>query len=229
MLMTMELMKKDNTEIEERFKNVEKSTTFSNIVKSYDLDEKIVLDIGCSYGEFLAHFGRGSVGLTIAEDEAEYGRVKNLDIRLGNIESENVPIASVERYQAIFANNIFEHLYSPHAFLGKIKNMLKDEGVIIIGVPCVPKIVSLWNFKKFRGSLAVSHINFFTRQTLQKTIERAGFITLENRSFFFRSRILDWFMNLISPHFYVVAKKDNEFKYHPKRLKELSGYKNIIN
>lgn len=225
----MELVAKQKPEIEERFSNVNKSTTFLNIVKSHKLDERVVLDIGCSYGEFLVHFGRGSVGLTIAQDEAEYGRVKNLDIRLGNIEQENVPIASVERYGAVFANNILEHLYSPHAFLVKIRDMLKDDGIIIIGVPCIPKIVSLWNLKKFRGSLAVSHINFFTKQSLQKTIERVGWTVIENRSFVFRSKILDWFMNLIAPHFYVVAKKDNDFKYHEKRLKELSGYKNFVN
>lgn len=219
----------ENQEIEKRFKDVENSTTFFNIINTYKLDEKIVLDIGCSYGEFMIHFAKGSVGLTIAEDESSYGRIKDLDIRLGNIEFENVPIASVERYEVVFANNILEHLYSPHAFLGKIKNMLKDDGIIIIGVPCIPKIVSLWKLKKFRGSLAVSHINFFTKQSLQKTIERAGYIVLENRSFVFRSKILDFLMNLISPHFYVVAKKDLNFAYHPKRLKELSGYKNIIN
>lgn len=220
---------KNVNEIEKRFENVEKSTTFFNIVNSHNLRDKIVLDIGCSYGEFLVHFAKGSVGLTITEEEADYGRQKNLDIRYGNIEDRNIPFASVERYDAIFANNILEHLYSPHGFLRKIYGMLKDDGKIIIGVPCIPKIVSLWKLGKFRGSLAVSHINFFSRQSLEKTIERAGWIVLENRSFYFRSKILDWFMNLISPHFYVVAKKDPDFKYHEKRLVELSGYKNIIN
>ena len=213
-------------EIEKRFKNIENSKTFQNIVHGNNLKSQSVLDIGCSYGEFLVHFGEGSTGLTIVEEESDYGKVKNLDIRFGNIEAEDVPITA--KYEAIFANNILEHLYSPHAFLTRIKDMINDDGIIIIGVPIIPKIVSLWNLKKFRGSLAHGHINFFTKDTLQKTIERAGWIMIENRSFHFRNPFLDKFLNFISPHQYVVAKKDPNFKYHPKRLKELAGYKNII-
>lgn len=218
----------DEVAIEQRFKNTKNSNTFMHIVRTHKLHDKKVLDIGCSYGEFLIHFGEGSTGLTIAPDEAAFGATKGLDIRVGNIEHDDVPIQATEKYDVIFANNILEHLYSPHAFLLKLKTMLTEDGIIIIGVPCIPKIVSLWKFRKFRGSLAESHINFFTRQSLQKTIERAGWITLENRSFVFFNTVLDWFVHLVSPHLYVVAKNDTTFAYHPKRLKELAGY-NINN
>jgi SAM-dependent methyltransferase len=215
-----------NNTIEKRFKNIDNSMTFKNIIDVNLLGKKSVLDIGCSYGEFLIHFGDGSTGLTIIKEEADYAPVNNLDIRLGNIEDDEISFEN--KYDTIFANNILEHLYSPHAFLGKIKDMIKDDGTIIIGVPCIPKIVSLWNLKKFRGSLAVGHINFFTKTSLQKTIERAGWIVIENRSYYFKNKFMDKLLDFISPHLYVVAKKDLDFKYHPKRIKELEGYKNIV-
>ena len=211
--------------IEIRFKNTDKSKTFRNIVNTFDLDKKSVLDIGCSFGEFLIHFGKNSVGVTITKDEVEYGKKKGLDIRYGNIESDDFVLN--EKFDAIFANNLFEHLYSPHNFLCKIKKYLKPDGILILGVPCIPKIVSLWHINKFRGSLAGAHINFFTRDTLVKTVERGGYNPITVRGFHFANKIIDHLLDTIYPHFYVVATPDFDFKYSEKRMKELVGYIDI--
>lgn len=210
--------------VRKRFDNVSKSRTFGNILDLNTLRSKSVLDIGCSFGEFLVHFGRGSVGITIDPPEAEYGVARGLDIRVGNAEEDELPVSVGEKFDVVFANNILEHLYSPHAFLVKIKKFLKEDGFIVIGVPCVPKIVSLWKFRKFRGSLANSHINFFTRMTLEKTVEKAGWRIITTRSFHTKNSTLDYVLNLISPHFYVVAKVNKAFEYGAKRQRELAGY-----
>jgi len=75
--------------IEERFESVGNSTTFGHIIKKYDLGTKKVLDIGCGYGEYLAKFGVGSVGITSTQSEVQYGQERNLDIRPGNAEQPN--------------------------------------------------------------------------------------------------------------------------------------------
>lgn len=212
--------------IEERFHNTGKSKTFRNIVTTLNLDTKRVLDIGCSYGEFLAHFGRGSIGVTITNDEVLYGKKKGLDIRYGNIESTDFVLN--ETFDVIFANNIFEHLYSPHDFLCKVKKYLKPGGVLVLGVPCIPKIVSLLKLNKFRGSLAGAHINFFTRDTLIKTVERAGYNITSTRGFHFKNKIIDHLLDPIYPHFYVTGAPKPDFKYSEKRMKELAGYPNVI-
>ena len=211
-----------NPDIEKRFVNTSNSKTFKNIVKIFELDKKSVLDIGCSFGEFLTHFGKRSVGITIMKEEVNYGKKKGLNILYGNIESDDFVLN--ENFDVIFSNNLLEHLYSPHDFLCKIKKYLKPGGILILGVPCIPKIVSLVNLNKFRGSMAEAHINFFTKDTLEKTVERAGYIILEIRGFHFRNKIIDKFLNLIYPHFYVIAKPDYNFKYTEKRMRELVGY-----
>lgn len=212
---------------EKRFRAVERSKTFQNIVSSFDLRNKAVLDIGCSNGEYLIHFGKDSVGFTISHDEVACGKIKELDIRYGNIEEDKVNIK--ETFDVIYANNIFEHLYSPHAFLIKIKPYIKPDGLFILGVPCIPKIVFLLHFLKFRGSLAVAHINFFTKDTLVKTVERGGWKVQAVRGFRLKNGLLDRLLNLIYPHFYVIATPDPDFRYHEKRLKELEGYKKALN
>ncbi len=208
--------------IEKRFENTAQSRTFQNIVRTFELNKKAVLDIGCSFGEFTALFGSGSTGITIVKDEVDYGRKKGLDIRYGNIESDDFSLEKT--YDAVFANNLLEHLYSPHEFLCKIKRYLKPNGILVIGVPCVPKVVSLLYVRKFRGSLAVAHINFFTRDTLIKTVERAGWKPITTRGFHFFHAGIDHLLNPIYPHFYVVAVIDPAFTYAQKRMKELAGY-----
>jgi len=208
--------------IEKRFVNASKSQTFLNKVRLFDLDKKSVLDIGCCNGENLAHFGPGSTGLTINPEEVVVGVAHGLDIRLGNIEATDFSLDKT--YDVIFANNLFEHLYSPHAFLIKIKQFLKPNGILILGVPCIPKIVSLLHVTKFRGSLADAHINFFTRDTLVKTVERAGWKPGMTRGFHFANAFIDHLLDPIYPHFYVVAQPDPDFHYSDKRLKELAGY-----
>lgn len=211
--------------IEGRFINVDRSKTFRNIIRIFGLDKKTVLDIGCSYGEFLVHFGRNSVGMTVAKEEVEYGRKKGLDIRYGNIESDDLVLN--ERFDALFANNLFEHLYSPHNFLCKVRKYLKPNGLLILGVPCIPKVVSLLRLDKFRGSLSAEHINFFTRDTLIKTVERGGYNIIATRSFHFGNAVIDHVLDPIYPHFYVIATPDPNFRYTEKRMRELVGYVDI--
>ena len=217
-------LQKHDAEIEKRFAAVSASDTFRNIVQAHNLGQKAVLDIGCSYGEHLAHFCEGSVGLTIAEDEALYGKDHGYDTRYGNAEDPNVPVT--EKFDVIFANNIFEHLLAPHTFLVEVRRFLKEDGTLILGVPVVPWPNFLMKLTKFRGSLAVSHINFFTRKTLSITVSRAGWRVKNARSYHFSSKMIDALVHFISPHIYVVAKLEKDFGYHPKRQKELAGYQN---
>ncbi|HUD04021.1 MAG TPA: methyltransferase domain-containing protein, partial [Candidatus Paceibacterota bacterium] len=123
-------MEKDN--IQFRFDAVAKSKTFRNIVRRFSLDKKAVFDVGCTHGEFLKHFGSGSVGLTIIPEEAEYGKKIGLDIRAGNIEDQAIAKQFEGLFDVIFANNIFEHMQSPHLFLERMKMCLKPDGFLTV-------------------------------------------------------------------------------------------------
>lgn len=212
-----------NEEREKRFEQVARSKTFNNILDAFDLKNKSVLDIGCSYGEFLSCFGAGSIGITIVEEEVAYGIKKGLDVRYGNIEAKDFKLD--KKFDVIFANNLFEHLHSPHVFLRTIPQYLKPGGILILGVPCIPKVVWLLRLRKFRGSLAGNHVNFFTKDTLGKTVERGGWNVLMIRGFRIKNMFFDAFLNVIYPHFYVVAQVKSDFVYSQKRLRELAGYR----
>jgi SAM-dependent methyltransferase len=205
-----------------RFLNQAKSSTFNNIIGHFGLDRYAVLDIGCTNGEMLCHFGTGSVGITINKEEADLGRKIGLDVRPGNIESPDFSLA--EKFKFIYCGNLLEHLFSPHEFLVKIRKNLDDNGCLILGVPVFPQITSLLRIRRFRGALADAHINFYTANTLMQTVERAGWNISEARSFHFSNGMADRMIRALTPMLYVVAKPAEEFGYSEKRLKELKGY-----
>ncbi len=205
--------------INDRFKKVSVSKTFGNILDTFNLPERKVLDLGCGYGEYLKLFGKGSVGITTTNEEVDFGQENNLNIKFGNVEKVESLVLDTS-FDVIWANNLFEHLLSPHAFLMKLKTISHKDTRIILGVPVVPKIVSLINTKYFRGVLASNHINFFTHTTLKLSAERAGWEVEEVRPFFYKNYFLDLILRPFSPHIYVVAKNNTTFAYAPKKLKE---------
>ena len=80
--------------------------------------------------------------------------------------------------------------------------------------------ISLMKINKFKGALASSHINFFTRETLRLTVQSSGWRVEDIRPFIFRNKFLDRFFSFFAPHLYVVAYNNAKFVYPEKKLKE---------
>lgn len=195
-------------------------------MRRFALDKKAVLDVGCSEGDHLAHFGPGSMGVTIIPEHVAVGKKRGLEIVEKNVESPDFKMG--KKFDVIWANNFFEHLNAPHLFLRKMAECVKEDGVLILGVPVVPNITFLRRFKKFRGAYASSHVNFFYRRTLIDTVRAAGWEVVEARLFFMKNPVLDFPFNLIAPHIYVVARPITDFSYSRKRLLSLQGYDDVI-
>ncbi len=207
--------------VKARHAAVASSRTFRNLSQRLALGKKRVLDAGCGYGEYLAHFGAGSLGLTSTPHEVEYGARHHLAIRLGNVEA--LDTLDMRDFEAVWANNLFEHLIAPHAFLMELREVVRDDGRIVLGVPVVPTPSFLMCFRQFRGALASNHINFFTSRTLRLSAERAGWVVESVRAFVFKSALLDTLVSWLAPHLYLVARKDASFSYPPKKRKEWEG------
>jgi len=215
--------------MESRFSSVKKSKTFKEILNRYNLKSKKVLDIGCGLGQYLVNFGVNSIGLTSTLSEVEYGKNNNINIIKGNAELiDNLDLGT---YDVVWANNLIEHILSPHSFLIKLKKVSSNKTILILGVPVFPFFLCLLKIKKFRGSLASNHINFFTKKTLEETVRRAGWKILESRSFFFSNKFFDSLFSIFSPHIYIVAENIINFSYPVKKMNEWKDddyYSNLL-
>lgn len=145
---------------------------------SHDAGRKSVLDIGCSFGQHLVHFGQGSVGIDAIERNVEFCRALGFEAHLANVE-DGLPNLG-RRFPMIFSSNLLEHLVAPHLFLLRLHALLEDDGRLFIHVPTMPPLPIVDRLLKrtigHNGYLASEHINAFTPRTLAFTIERAGYV-----------------------------------------------------
>lgn len=204
------------------FEHVKRSRTFRNLRERLGLGRKAVLDVGSSEGHYLACFGPGSVGVTIIPEHVEEAARRGLHVEMRNVEDPGFGMEG--KFDAVWANNFFEHMNAPHLFLAKMREQLGDGGMLVLGVPVIPFFSFLTRHRKFRGAFAVSHVNFFTRRTLVETVRAGGWDVREARLFYFSSPLLDSLLNPVAPHIYVVATPTKGFAYAHKRLRSLEGY-----
>jgi SAM-dependent methyltransferase len=147
------------------------------VCDAHGLDQRAVLDIGCSFGQHLVHFGSGSAGIDAIPRNVEFCRALGFDVTLANVE-DGLPDFG-RRFDAIYSSNLLEHLVAPHLFLLRLHALLKPDGRLFVHVPTVPPLPIVDRLLKrvigHNGYLASEHINAFTPRTLAFTIQRAGF------------------------------------------------------
>lgn len=173
--------KEKNLEIyESYFKTIPRR--LSIVLKKYRLDEKAVIDVGCSFGHCLSMFGKGSVGLDSLDSHVRFGRSIGLNVIKCNVE-DAIPLED-GKYDAAFVSHILEYVNSPHNLLVNLSHKLKESGLIIAVVATLPRS-RLFQFvinglMKFRGVYSSTHYYQFTADTAEYLIERAGFAIIDS-------------------------------------------------
>lgn len=192
---------------------------FRAVASKYDLSTKTICDIGCGYGMNLCFVQPGSYGLEIEAYPAKFAASIGLKVFQRDIFDD---ISDLPQVDVVWSSAVMEHVESPHIFMRKVYQLLRDDGIAIIFVPTIPLIPWLSKFAPLRryltGHLHPDHINAFTPETLQFTCEFAGFKTLEVSPFYpgiaglfnhvpLANRIIDGCI--------YVGRKIANWEYHP--------------
>ena len=136
-----------------------------------------LLDIGCGAGEFMelaTAAGFQTEGIEISEASVAICRRRGLNVRLGNLITENLD----QSYDLITLWDVLPHLRDPAAFLARSRDLLTDRGYIFAKIPLFGALsVNLSNgTPKLAGLLigAPSHIHYFNWASLTKVLLRVG-------------------------------------------------------
>ncbi len=142
-----------------------------------------VLDIGCGAGKFRDNLTQ----------ENEYWGIEPVD-SIAKIASEKLDKVLIGTYQEIHShipndyfdlvicNDVIEHMPDHEEFFQSIKAKIKKDGCLIVSIPNVRYISNLfellvkkdWEYKN-RGILDRTHLRFFTKKSLIRTITDNGF------------------------------------------------------
>jgi len=134
-----------------------------------------MLDVGCGVGTRLAIFrelGWHVEGLEM--DKRSAGLAAGLGYKIYSTSLEKADLPE-DYFDAIYLNNVFEHLADPLGSLTRIVSALKDNGQLILVVPNSSSLA----FRLFRQhwfALEVPrHLFTYSRENLTRLIRKCGF------------------------------------------------------
>jgi 2-polyprenyl-3-methyl-5-hydroxy-6-metoxy-1,4-benzoquinol methylase len=206
----------ESTKLEEHyqkwFKNIDRDFRANNlnkiIIKLLQKPQTI-LDFGCGSGALSACLlaaGKTVVSRDVSENmlkmSEKYLKSKNISnykLQLGDLSQLN----DSEKYEAIVALDVLEHIENDREAVHKLKNLLTDNGLLVLSVPAIPWLYG----PKDRD---VGHYRRYDKKRLTALLEDAGFVIQSLRY---------WNLLGVLPVWWSIKrnkKVDESFRYNDK-------------
>ncbi|GAA4281256.1 class I SAM-dependent methyltransferase [Gaetbulibacter aestuarii] len=151
-------------------------------------DAQCVLDVGCGNGAFALVIKKQNDaevwGIEFTEGPGNEAKDVLDQVFVGRCEDymDDLP----ENYfDAIYFNDVLEHLVDPYEVLKRVKSKLKPEGVIISSIPNVRHFNTFkrvlfnkdWRYEDY-GVMDRTHLRFFTKKSIRRMYEDLGYNVL---------------------------------------------------
>jgi SAM-dependent methyltransferase len=144
-----------------------------------------LLEIGCASGTFLRHArdaGWDVRGIEISSDSAEIARQKfGIDVTTGTLERGAFAPRS---FDAVVLWNVVEHLADPVSVLTSVKEILKDDGALVMETPNVDGLFPRLSYgvssdgRFWRHPQPPTHLFEFSKKSLRRALDVAGLRTI---------------------------------------------------
>lgn len=212
---------KDYLQNESLFRNIFRKRF--NIISRFSPNPGVVSDIGCSNGVMLDIFaekGWKTWGVDPSEN-AKIANQKGHKIIKNFFEKAKL---SGNFFDLVILNHTLEHMDNPVKVLGKVRSLLKQNGIVYIDVPNAAGLGAKILGKHWPYLLPDEHKHQFTKLSLTSLLTKAGFkvIHWESRSglFEFANPFLElwqsfiglkkrFFINLVTIPYSLVASALN--------------------
>jgi SAM-dependent methyltransferase len=134
-----------------------------------------LLEVGCAYGFFLDE-ARGQFdrvkGVDVAEGAIDHARDRlGLDASVADFPS----LETSDRFDAICMWDTIEHVPEPDRFVAKAHELLVPGGHLFITTGDIDSLNARLRGAKWRQIHPPTHLNYFSRRTLELMLARLGF------------------------------------------------------
>jgi SAM-dependent methyltransferase len=146
---------------------------FEGFTRTYSLEEKKIVEIGCGRGEYLSlmqQCGADAYGLEHSEESAAWCARNGLRVSAGFVDSSNSRINHAP-FDAFYILNFLEHLPDPNSTLRGVYNNLTDGAIGLVEVPNFEMMLR----NRLSSEFTIDHLLYFTKETLATTLGLNGF------------------------------------------------------
>jgi 2-polyprenyl-3-methyl-5-hydroxy-6-metoxy-1,4-benzoquinol methylase len=166
----------------------DKNTSHALIAEAVGHDKR-VLDVGCAAGDFaevLARRGCEVTGIEIDPEAARRAERYCQRVIAGDVEQLDTDGALDEgSFDVVVFGDVLEHLKDPLKALQRLKLSLQPKGYAVASIPNVAhgsvRLALLQGKFRYRslGLLDETHLRFFTRESVERLFEDAGFLVTD--------------------------------------------------
>lgn len=139
-----------------------------------------LLDCGCAMGYFMEEarkMGFDPYGVDISEYAAQKAKMYfGNKVKTGPVEKVDTLFDKTDpKFDVITLFDLIEHLKNPRLVLQKLKNILKDDGIIVLQTGNSSSRWARLQGKNWHFFAPPQHLHFFSKETMTSLLGQAGF------------------------------------------------------
>jgi 2-polyprenyl-3-methyl-5-hydroxy-6-metoxy-1,4-benzoquinol methylase len=138
-----------------------------------------LLEVGCSYGGFLAEArtrGWDVTGVELSETAVEHARSLGLRVFSGSL-PDQIPDLG-EPYDVLVMFHVIEHIPDPLALLESCRKLIKPGGLLILKTPNVESSIAKITGSSWHWISPPAHLYLYSPATLKKLLTKAGYCAI---------------------------------------------------
>lgn len=151
-----------------------------------------ILEVGCNDGSFMQMLldegVQDLIGVEPTKDSNQIAQSLELKIINDFFGPHLLSELGNNRFDLVISRQVLEHVIDLHDFLSTIRQVLKDDGTLVIEIPD-----SQWNLEQLDYALWEEHVNYFTLNTAKQLLSRNGFKVIHHEVTLFSGRALTIF------------------------------------
>jgi len=153
-----------------------------NFISEHIKDKDVeILDVGASTGGLLSIFKENGYKRLTGIDPSETCSKFSYDkYGINTIATDLSSFDSDIKYDVVILSAVMEHVVDFSGFIGKINEMLNDDGVVFVEVPDLQRFSEYMSGSVPFQQFSTEHVNYFTRITLKNLMCKYNFNEVVN-------------------------------------------------